>query len=375
MLNTVLWIALFLLGPALLLWAERRSRWIAWLGAVVFAYLLGIVLGNVFRPDPALIQLVMQVAVVPAIPMLLLSADMRAWLRLAPHTVLSLLLYLASVLVMALVAGWLFRTWVPDQHRWAAALSASIYIGGTANMGAIYGAIGAPASLVSELTLIDLMLGGPFLLVVLAVRQRLLLYLLPPFRPAAAAQGPIAAPVAWQTLGLAHRVRNVVYTLLLGIAILGGVAGLVWLLWGSLQEIPLLIGLTLGGLLCSRIGPVRRLPGSYETGQYLFLIFCLAAGTLADVRFLFEGGSWLIALVATVAFGGILLHTLLATLFRLDADTVLITQVAGFYGPPFIAPVAAAMHNREILVSGLTLSVINLTLGNFAGLLVYAVLT
>ncbi|MEL7246740.1 MAG: hypothetical protein AAGM40_31170, partial [Cyanobacteria bacterium J06573_2] len=64
-------------------------------------------------------------------------------------------------------------------------------------------------------------------------------------------------------------------------------------------------------------------------------------------------------------------HTLMARLMRVDADTALITHIAGVFGPPFIGPVAQVMHNREIVVSGMTLSVINLAVGNFMGLFLY----
>jgi uncharacterized membrane protein len=47
------------------------------------------------------------------------------------------------------------------------------------------------------------------------------------------------------------------------------------------------------------------------------------------------------------------------------------TNVAGIFGPPFIGPVASAMHNREIVLTGLSLAVLNLAIGNFIGLLVF----
>ena len=40
----------------------------------------------------------------------------------------------------------------------------------------------------------------------------------------------------------------------------------------------------------------------------------------------------------------VVVHLLLCKLFKIDGGTALITNVAGIYGPPFIAPVAEAYH-------------------------------
>ncbi|RMG57796.1 MAG: DUF819 family protein [Bacteroidetes bacterium] len=198
---------------------------------------------------------------------------------------------------------------------------------------------------------------------------------LPPFQPAASSEDPLPAPPALTGLSWGARLRGVLGSLGLGVTLLGGLVGLVWLGAGYLAEIPLMIGLTVAGLLLSLVPAVRNWPGTYETGQYLFLIFCVAVGTLADLWVLLGAPLLSIGFMAMVAYGAVLLHTALAALLRLDSDTVLITHVAGIFGPPFIGPMAETLHNREIVVTGLTLSVINLALGNFMGLGLYALLS
>ena len=72
--------------------------------------------------------------------------------------------------------------------------------------------------------------------------------------------------------------------------------------------------------------------------------------------------------MGSILLGTLLVHSLLARIFKVDADTVMITQVAGIFSTPFIGPVANRLQNREIVLSGLTLSAINFALGNFIGL-------
>ncbi|MFY1828668.1 DUF819 family protein [Myxococcus fulvus] len=63
-----------------------------------------------------------------------------------------------------------------------------------------------------------------------------------------------------------------------------------------------------------------------------------------------------------------MLHFSLAALFRIDADTVLITSTATIFGPAFIAPVARALGNRELMVSGITTGLMGFSLGTYLGL-------
>ena len=67
-------------------------------------------------------------------------------------------------------------------------------------------------------------------------------------------------------------------------------------------------------------------------------------------------------------FGAIIIHFILCKIFKVDADTALITSTAGVYGPAFIAPVANAMNNSEIVVSGIITGLAGYAVGNFLGI-------
>ena len=76
----------------------------------------------------------------------------------------------------------------------------------------------------------------------------------------------------------------------------------------------------------------------------------------------------LLAMFATAQFGAVLLHLLLCRVFRIDADTALITSTAGIYGPAFIVPVADAMDNREVVLPGLICGILGYAIGNYLGI-------
>ncbi|MEL6845037.1 MAG: DUF819 family protein, partial [Bacteroidota bacterium] len=164
---------------------------------------------------------------------------------------------------------------------------------------------------------------------------------------------------------------QIAVSILGAIVVLGLSFGLSQLIFGEGNGTFIIIALTLLALLASLIKPIREWPMSYETGDFLFLAFCVAAGSLIDLQVLWAN-DWSQAGFLLTAFLMILSSFLaLAWILKLDADTTLICLTAGIFGPPFIGPVARSLGNREIVIAGMTLGVIGLSLGNFAGFLLF----
>ncbi|MEO1452082.1 MAG: DUF819 family protein, partial [Bacteroidota bacterium] len=286
--------------------------------------------------------------------------------RLAPATLLSYGLWLIAVPVSCLAAWAAYQSWFP-QADLAAAMAGSVYTGGTANMAAVHLALGASEQFFGEMNLSDLMVSGMLLIFVLTLSHRLLTAFLPAFQH--------STETELVNLQLAEEgsitLKGVLGSIGWGLLCLGIVAGLNFVLMDHLDGTFMMVGLTLVGLLASRFDMIRTWPSSYATGQYIFLVFCVAVGAQVDLSTILGGTLRMLGFMAIASYGAVILHTLMARLMRVDADTALITHIAGVFGPPFIGPVAQVMHNREIVVSGMTLSVINLAVGNFMGLFLY----
>jgi uncharacterized membrane protein len=63
----------------------------------------------------------------------------------------------------------------------------------------------------------------------------------------------------------------------------------------------------------------------------------------------------------------LILHILLSRLFRVNADDYLITTTAFIYSPPFVPVVAAALKNKEVIITGITVGIIGYIIGNYLG--------
>jgi uncharacterized membrane protein len=101
----------------------------------------------------------------------------------------------------------------------------------------------------------------------------------------------------------------------------------------------------------------------------LILIFCFALGLSISFPKLLETGGLILAYLAFMMTAAIIMHMLLCKVFKVDTDTAIITSTAAIYGAPFIVPVAEAIKNRAVIVSGLTTSLVGYAVGNYLGII------
>jgi len=123
-----------------------------------------------------------------AFPLLLFSLNVRSWFKVAGKTFLSLALGLISVIIPIFIGFYLFKDTVHESWK-VAGMMTGVYSGGTPNLAAIQRALG-----VNNLTYImthtyDLIIGAVFLLFVMSFGQRLLLKFLPAYKKQGIAEG------------------------------------------------------------------------------------------------------------------------------------------------------------------------------------------
>jgi uncharacterized membrane protein len=366
---TVFQVLLCLLFPAVAIWAGERFRLAKFLGPVTLCYMAGVLVANVpgIRLSTEAPLSVSEAAVPLAIPLLLFSTDLRQWPRLARSLLLSFGAACLAAVVAAGGVGWFFRDRTEEWWKIAGML-VGVYVGGTANMAAIGRVLEARSETFVLLNAADLTAGGAYLIFLLTFAQRLFLRFMPPFTAAAhheAFEHPGEGLGAWTR----HHLRDMGLGFGLSVLIAAAVVVPARVITGKLEAGPVLLGITTLGILASLWRPVRTLRGTYEVGEYLLLIFCVAVGSLADARLL-SGGSMTLFLYVWLVMGvAIVIHLTLSALLRIDVDSTLICSTATIYGPALIGPVAAALKNRVLVGPGLTLALAGFALGNYLGLL------
>ncbi|MCB9475632.1 MAG: DUF819 family protein [Deltaproteobacteria bacterium] len=369
-------IVFFVGFPALAVHGAKHSKLLEWLSPVILCYGAGIALANflpsVMTPEnKALASSFTEGTVLLAVPMLLFNTDVMAWLRSAGSAVLSFVLAVISVLVCTclaalLVGGKIDRPWD------VSGMLVGVYTGGTPNMTAIGKALEVPDELFLLVNLVDVALSGAILIFYFSVAKHLLALFLPEY-PGDKGEETVDlddASVVFSRSQLLTFAKLIAMSL--GIA--GAGVGVSLLLTGQMSVAVIILTVTTGGLALSFIDKVRDMPGSFELGEYILLIFCVAIGTLADVSMLAEAGGPLMLYGAVALYGALLMHFILAGLFRIDVDTVMITSTAAIFGPAFVGPIAGVLGNRKIVTSGLATGLVGYAIGNYLGLAVAALL-
>ena len=367
MFASILQVVAMLAIPAGAVALERRSRAFRFIPTILVCYIVGIGFGNVpgLPLDTAVSLSVCSVAVALAIPLLLFSVDIVAWLSMARATVVSFGLCIVAVLVVSMAASVAFRDSVSDAPK-VTAMLVGVYTGGTPNMAAIGSALGVPSETFVMLNSADIITAAVYLPFLFALAPKVLGWILRPY-PAARRTETKDEPqlhARW-----ASRVHLLV-GLTLAIIVAGSAVGLGQLLPEGMRESAIILLLTTAAIALSLHPRVRRLQGTHQAGQYILLVFCVAVGTTANFDQLASSSLVILAYTSVIMFGSALMHVGLAALLRIDRDTVIITSTAAIFGPAFIGPVAVNLKNRQLMVSGIATSLAGLAVGNYAGLLV-----
>lgn len=388
----IILVAFVVLFPAVVAEVAQRNRIAGMIGPVVLCYAIGLAIGNIsaIEVNGDLAEEVAFGVVPLAIALLLFSTDFVGWLKYAKRTILSFALAVVSVAVCSFVVSIFFKDQIADIWK-LTGMMIGVYTGGTPNMSAIGVALEAEPHIFPMLNAYDLMLSGIYLLLLMTVAQRLALKFLPSFKRDDATDVyetfHYQQITGYDTERIVKKIearkerkqkrfqvktlrklviaRSFGFAFLLALSVVAASIGIAFLITGKL-DIPIaLMSITTLSIGASFFNKIRRLPKTYEFGEYFLLIFCIAIGMKADFSNLIDLNVFYFC--ASVFVSSIALHFLLAAIFRIDADTVLITSTAGIFGPAFIGPVASVLKNKEIVVSGLTTGLVGYAVANFLG--------
>jgi uncharacterized membrane protein len=406
-------IVFYLLAPLFINLLCYKYDIVKKIGAVLLAYILGLILGNVgLFPEASLNlremmanhdlkitgeyiqQLIANgqltaedaqyyqmyrlqdtfttITIALALPLLLLSLNIRSWFRVAGKTFLSLFLGLISVIIPIVVGYILFHDKLEDSWK-IAGMMTGVYSGGTPNLASIQKALD-----VNNLTYIlthtyDLVIGAVFLLFVISIGQRVLLRFLPAYKASESAKALEKDEIIRSNKGSFWKQinRKQIVPLLLALAvaliIIGAAVGIGELIPQEFQMMVIILTITSLSILASLIKRLNRIEKSFDVGMYFILVFSLVVASMADLRNFSSAHLHIFYWVLLVYSGSLFIHVLLAALFKVDADNVIIVSTALTCSPPFVPVVAGALKNREIIISGITVGIIGYAIGNYLG--------
>jgi uncharacterized membrane protein len=313
--------------------------------------------------------------VVPlAFPLLLFSLNLKRWLRYAKKGFISVLLALIAGLVMVTAGFFIWKDSIPESWK-LAGMFEGIYAGGTPNFVAIKMALNVNANLFVIVSTYDVVVGAFLVLFFITVAPRIFRFILPPFEESKGIAGD-EAEIASVTDNLEDYSGIFEKDVILPLAGAFGISILIFAISGSLalllHKIPIMVvvilSITTFGVLLSLSKSINRIKKTFQLGMYLILVFSLTVASMANVRTMFGIGTLnLVLFITWCYFGSLVLHIILAKIFRIDADNFLITSAAFIFSPPFVPLVANALKNKDVIVTGITGGIIGYIVGNYLG--------
>lgn len=375
---TVALVLFYLLSPLLILKLCHRYRFVNKIGAVVVAYVVGFAIGNsrllpFIEGYDGILEMLTTLTVPIAIPLLLFSMNAKKWPQIAGKTMLSMLFALIAVTITVFAGYFLFRNHGIEGMPDVAGMMVGLYTGSTPNLASIQVALGANETNYMLIVTYDLVVGAIHLLFVMTIAQRLFLTFLPKYKfldPDSAQKGVFDGDDPYWGM-FKKKIRRPLLKAF-GIAVLifaiGGASTLV--VPESSQMAVVILIITTLGIAASFLPAVNKIEKSFELGMYIIMIFCMVIASRADLSNISFTAMIIAAYVALVVFGSMLIQALLSKIFKVDADTFLITSTAFICNPAIVPIVAGSLKNREVIFSGITVGIIGLAVGNYLGILV-----
>lgn len=372
----------FVLAPAAVMWLCARVKWLGAIGPVLILYGFGLIVGNVIHtPGQAQIQDIMSSATVPlAIPLMLFSFRYRR--RQTRSQVLALVTGIAAVMVAVVVGFLLFGRHI-DEGAKVGGMLTGVYTGGTVNLAALKTMLGASEEMFILLNSYDMVVSLLYLAFLLLVGIKLFRKFLPLESLGAGKDDGTFCAMDSEKSGAnpfkgiltGEGLKDAGLQIGLCLLILGISAGLGLLAGDGLFMTVLILSLTTLGIVASFFKRVRRAKYGYDMGMYLIYIFCIVVASMADFsKMNLAGGLNALGYLSLVIFGSLLIQVILAKIFRIDSDTMVVSSVAFICSPPFVPMMSAAMKNRNVLAPGLAIGVIGYAAGNYLGFLMYKLL-
>ena len=369
---SILVVLIIALGPRAMVLLSQRVRILGMLGPVFLCYAGGILMSLII-PQTKIAMSISEILVPIAIPLILFSADLTSVKRLAKPMLNSFILVAIAVTLVASVAYFLFRNIIPEAYKYSG-MMIGLYTGGTPNLMAIGAALSVSDSHIVLANASDVVVGGIYFLLLISVMPRFARKILKPFVKAdteADAGYAERLEKSFVPEKESFSIRNIlrhIPIVLLAVLSLAIAAGLALLITGKLDVVIIMLVVTTCGVGFSFFKKVRSAPGSYTVGQYVILMFSFGIGMSFSFSALNKEALLLLAMFAAVQFGSLVVHLALCKIFKIDADTSLITSTAGIYGPAFIIPVADALDNKEVVLPGLICGILGYVIGNYLGI-------
>ena len=372
-----------MLFPLLIIEGFKRWTVVQKIGTVVLAYAVGIIAslcGLMQFPDPEvavsfskLQSTVMSVTVPLAIPLMLFNCDFKLWTKALPKTAWALVTGLASVVIAVVTGYFIFRNNVPEAAN-VAGMMTGIYTGGTVNFNALGASLGVDKSVMAIVLAFQMVITMPYIFFLLGGGYKVFRKVLPYkdiTHKGRTDENTVETADVENYRGMFEKKNFIGMLKGLGLSVifLAMGAGLALLITGTLSELVVILTITTLSIIASFFKKVRELPKTFELGMFFILIFSVIVASMFDIHSVSGGSLYVGGFVLWIMGISVILHLILCRIAKVSGDLFCVCQVGLLCSPPFVPPIAGAMKNKKVLISGIVVGLVGYAVGTYIGAL------
>lgn len=386
MLGNILLLIFYFTAPAGILFICRKTKVFNKIGPVLTLYLLGVLVANIgIFPTEAVAHdklmkfqnSISEVLVPLALPMMLFGCNFKRFSL--GKSMGAFALGVLSVVAFVLVGYFVFQNQLGNEGAIMGATLTGQYLGGAANLAAIKQMLGLSTENFVILSTCNLIVSFFYLMFLMGGGVKLA-------RIIVGGRGNKEQNVnleeytednPYRDFGKKKSLIQLGKVLLTSVIVMGISVYIGTLCGGGggISMIALILSITTLSLLLTSWKEVRSWDKSYDAGMYLIYVFCLVMATMADLSTInWSQSLYILIFQAVIIFGSLALIVLLAKLFRIDADTAVITSNTLINSPICVPMIAATMRNKDVIVTGITNGLAGYAVGNYIGYLMFNLL-
>ena len=315
----------------------------------------------------------MSVAVPLAIPLMLFNCDFKLWTKALPKTAWALVTGIAAVLVSVVSGFFIFRNHVPDVAN-VSAMMTGIYTGGTMNFNALGASLNVDKSVMAIVLAFQMVITTPYIFFLLGGGYKIFRKLLPykdiTHKGRTDEENVETADVEnYRGMFEKKNFIGMMKGLGLSVVFLAIGAGLALLITGTLNELVVILTITTLSIIASFFKPVRELPKTFELGMFFILIFSVIVASMFNINSVNGGSLYIGGFVLWIMGISVVLHLILCRIAKVSGDLFCVCQVGLLCSPPFVPPIAGAMKNKKVLISGIVVGLVGYAVGTYLGAL------
>ena len=388
MIKVYIILALYIVFPILIIEAFKRWTIVQKIGTVVLAYAVGIIASlcgvfNFATPEVAesfskLQSTIMSVAVPLAIPLMLFNCDFKLWTKSLPKTAWALVTGIVAVIIASISGYFIFRNNLPEIAK-VTGMMAGIYTGGTMNFNALGAALNVDRSVMAIVLAFQMVITTPYIFFLLGGGYKIFRKILPYkdiTHKGRVDEDQVETADVENYRGMFEKKNFIGMMKGLGLSFifLAVGAGLALLITGTLNELVVILTITTLSIIASFFKKVRELPKTFELGMFFILIFSVIVASMFDINSVNGGSLYIGGFVFWIIGISVGLHLLLCRIAKVSGDLFCVCQVGLLCSPPFVPPIAGAMKNKKVLISGIVVGLVGYAIGTYLGALLAWVL-